>query len=75
MSHTHVMSHYMSPAVCSHCSPEMSSYTTSPSPSVPPPLDVISYASSSPTGGPPGDVSWYSPSLVPPWPPPCFIIS
>ena len=40
MSHTHVMSYYISPAVCSHYSPGMSLYTTSPSPSVPPPLDT-----------------------------------
>ena len=60
------------PVVCSYW---MCSYIISSSPSVPPSLYVISYAPSSPTGGPPGDVYWCSPSLVPPCPPPCFIIS
>ena len=68
MSHTVQCSpHCMSPAVCSHCSPGMSSYTTSSSPSVPPPLDTAagcwgaggdgtSYVPS-PTGGPPGGLT------------------
>ena len=70
--------HYMSPAVCSHCSPGMSSYTTSPSPSVPPPPDTAagcwgaggdrtSYVPS-PTRGPPGGLtsSYSCPLSCPP---------